>query len=85
MADRKYTPDEIVRMREAIFQCIFWSVVKHINRYDCASRIEDQLRTYMMNGTSPEELEELAASFKKASDDYYSRMLPVRPFARPPA
>ncbi len=55
MIDRKYNIAEIDRMRTAIK----WSYGE--GNYDPQERnadIENRLRTYMANGTEPEELEE---------------------------
>lgn len=55
MATRKYTPAELDRMRDALHE-----------RYpkgpsyvpaDRAREVEDHLRTHILNGTEPEELE----------------------------
>lgn len=48
--ERKYTVKEIDRMRRAVWR---W------RRYPKAET-EDELRTYLLNGTDPEELEALA-------------------------
>ena len=67
----KYSIDEIDRMRAAIWE------LNHIHGHfvtpgSCEefmsrqlAKIEDQLRTYMLNGTTPEELEEAAQSYTK--------------------
>lgn len=47
MADRKYSVAEIDRMRKAIDSTYYLQ----------APAVEDRLRTYMLNGTDPEELE----------------------------
>ena len=49
MADRKYSIDEIDRMRRAVHDI-------------CRNNdlVEDRLRTYMLNGTEPEELMQYA-------------------------
>lgn len=52
MSERKYLVAEIDRMRRAIsfgYSC------------DGSADIENRLRTYMLNGTSPEELEQMAS------------------------
>ncbi len=50
MADRKYSVAEIDRMRHAI-SCGYMGPSN-------STLIEDRLRTYMLNGTDPEELEQ---------------------------
>lgn len=64
----KYSVDELDRMRSAIAVEIFGhSVSFYMNpgdqrEYEANRRmqIEDRLRTYMLNGTEPEELEDNA-------------------------
>lgn len=51
MSERKYSVAEIDRMRVALKDCNY---IWH------AHNLEDRLRTYMLNGTDPEELEALA-------------------------
>ncbi len=51
--DRKYSVKEIDRMRCAVENIIS---IMDIGRPD-DSNVEDRLRTYMINGTDPEELE----------------------------
>jgi hypothetical protein len=55
---RKYSFEEIDRMRDALAWILEY-------RYTPHTRIEDYLRTYMMNGTDPEELEEEARKAKE--------------------
>jgi hypothetical protein len=57
MPDRKYSIQEIDRMR----QCIRYSYPSGVPYYEHerAADIENRLRTYMLNGTDPKELEEL--------------------------
>jgi len=59
MAVRKYTVDEIERMRMALVKRSGVHAYASVEDYTghCL-RIEDQLRTYILNGTLPEELEE---------------------------
>jgi len=54
MAERKYTVDEIIVMRTAAQFILSRSPVPM-----SAAATEDHLRTYMANGTEPEELEEV--------------------------
>lgn len=61
---RKYSIDEIDRMRFAVGRLHFSS--GPYNPRNEAARLEDLLRTYMTNGTAPEELE---AAAKKSWDD----------------
>lgn len=63
---RKYSISEIDRMRSALE----WSYGGGV--YNAAARsaeVEDRLRTYMLNGTDPEELEERTASRRNAEHD----------------
>lgn len=53
MTERKYSVAEIDRMRDYLLQNTDWSG----SRPAFEARIEDTLRTYMLNGTEPEELE----------------------------
>lgn len=48
---RKYTVEEMEQMREYI-----WRVKYPYSRQKYAADIEAELRTYMMNGTEPDEL-----------------------------
>jgi hypothetical protein len=57
MAERKYSVSEIDRMRRAITEVV-WD--QHWSPKTQAPVIEDRLRTYMLNGTEPEELEALS-------------------------
>lgn len=70
MSERKYSLSEIDRMREAVriiavgpmdWQCngrgSFIGTSRSGPPYLRVADIEDRLRTYMMNGTDPEELE----------------------------
>ena len=59
---RKYSVGEIDRMRTLI-GCLYWPGIS----YDPGQRsaeIEDRLRTYMLNGTDPSELEAAAKDFR---------------------
>jgi hypothetical protein len=58
MAERRYTVAEIDRMRSALRLII---IRPNTNYYpdEMERKIEDQLRTYMLNGTDPEELDRL--------------------------
>jgi hypothetical protein len=54
MPERKYSIAEIDRMRRAVaFSC-------------SCKEVEDRLRTYMLNGTDPEELERMKADIIEA-------------------
>jgi hypothetical protein len=69
MSSRKYSVQEIDRMRVAI--------PKLAQRYEALDGVtkEERLRTYMLNGTDPEELEREAEAamrqrrLKKSGDD----------------
>ncbi len=68
---RKYSVDEIDRMRDALEE-----VASNRNFYlhQAAVKpetIEARLRTYMVNGTDPEELEQIAKRFE---NDVISKM-----------
>jgi len=56
MSERKYSVSEIDRMRKAIE----WSFPTGVSydAVDRAAEIEERLRTYMLNGTDPKELED---------------------------
>lgn len=63
MPDRKYTVQEINRMRGAI-----WWLCETGWPYRQAERdadVENRLRTYMQNGTEPEELEQMASDHRE--------------------
>lgn len=49
---RKYSINEIDRMRSAIHQASYW-----YRGFESHEQTEDKLRTHMLNGTEPEELE----------------------------
>lgn len=51
MSERKYSVSEIDRMRQALLS------ICGMDR-DFLGPVEEQLRTYMLNGTDPEELEQ---------------------------
>lgn len=60
MTEKKYTVQEINRMRQTIW------MVENMQRVgfafsvpDLSARVEDMLRTYMQNGTEPEELDDM--------------------------
>jgi hypothetical protein len=65
MIDKQYTVEEIDRMRSAVRYIIFpdghFSDDFPIEERYVQKQTEDQLRTYMINGTRPEELEELVS------------------------
>ena len=64
MAMKKYSIQEIERMREALFRMKMCFV---------GNGTEDELRTFMENGTDAEELERRA---KEVQDDYRRSSLP---------
>lgn len=68
MAERKYSVAEIDDMRDSIR----WSYPSDTAFYakERDADIENRLRTYMQNGTDPEELREMR---KQASDADYAR------------
>lgn len=55
MAERKYSVTEIDQMR--------FAMVRMYLGPDNPTLIEERLRTYMLNGTEPDELEEAADAF----------------------
>ena len=57
MAERKYSIGEIDRMRKAIEWC-YPTGVPYLAA-ERAADVENRLRTYMQNGTDPEELEKM--------------------------
>jgi hypothetical protein len=65
MADRKYSVAEIDKMRSLLWERAYLAWVKvrdpqgdyEISLDRMGRNIEDQLRTYMLNGTDPSELE----------------------------
>ena len=54
---RKYSVGEIDRMRKALERICIRPMVPY-NPVEKQREIEEHLRTYMLNGTDPEELEE---------------------------
>ena len=54
---RKYSVNEIDRMRAAI---VAPARQRPVTEFIDAATVEDRLRTYMLNGTEPEELEEMS-------------------------
>lgn len=64
MPERKYSVAEIDRLRDAIR----WSYPSGVPFYekDRNADIEDRLRTYMLNGTDPAELEQQNAERRSA-------------------
>lgn len=66
MSQGRYTISEIDRMRVAITYIVpFWcGDDAHAHR----AVAEDRLRTYMANGTTPEELEDVARGLKTDRD-----------------
>jgi len=72
MEQRKYSLDELDRMRRAI-SVELWPrgtfrgpVFGYVPEGEQSLAIEDRLRTYMLNGTTPEELEERANAARAA-------------------
>jgi hypothetical protein len=60
MAERKYSLSEIDAMRMAL-QCLLIHPGVPYQPVEKTKEIEEQLRTYMINGTDPEELTKAAA------------------------
>lgn len=56
MISRKYSIQEIDRLRAALVFKLFGADTR---------MVEEQLRTYMFNGTGPEELEEQVAEIRR--------------------
>jgi hypothetical protein len=65
VSDHKYSVAEIDRMRAAAFKMTGWNEHDPCELGQRASRAEDKLRTYMLNGTSPGELEDAASTIVK--------------------
>jgi hypothetical protein len=65
MSDRQYSVDEIARMRKAVSMLLHPVALSAYRGPSKIAEIEDQLRTYMLNGTDPEELEELAQAARQ--------------------
>ncbi len=59
MSERRYSFEEINRMRTALNYLLMAPF-----GIDNKAQVEDQLRTYMINGTDPEELEQQAAKWR---------------------
>jgi hypothetical protein len=59
MTERKYSVSEIDKMRQAVDVLLTRNGVP-FRKADRVVEIEQRLRTYMMNGTDPKELEEKA-------------------------
>lgn len=66
-AQRKYTLVELDGMRRSITQ-IHWPLNESFNASQRAVEVENYLRTYMANGSSPQELEERAAATVEQRD-----------------
>jgi hypothetical protein len=64
MPERKYSVSEIDQMRKAV-KAIYGSGIGNCTQAECCQMIEEHLRTYMLNGTDPEELEREAAEFMR--------------------
>ncbi len=89
MSDRKYTVDELDRMRRAIERC-YPSGVPYMAAQR-AAEVEDRLRTHMQNGTEPKELEEAAAARfqsemkeRNLHDEFVQEVMKRRPPPPPP-
>ena len=67
---RKYSVAEIDRMRDAVALMV---PVRESN-LDRVIEIEERLRTYMANGTEPDELESAADPFLVAVEELASRL-----------
>lgn len=59
MASRQYTVEEIIRMRE-----VAQEIARHSPIVADGVAIEAQLRTYMDNGTEPDDLDTVANRLK---------------------
>lgn len=66
MAERRYTVAEIDRMRIAVEQLFPMDIA--YDRAVRAKQAEERLRTYMLNGTEPEELEQHAKEARERRD-----------------
>lgn len=79
MPERKYSIAEIDRMRSLIrrqFPSDVWESGMNFSAprlisLDYSATVEDQLRTYMINGTEPDELEALPRAIKMSG--FYSQ------------
>lgn len=58
--DRKYSVTEIDRMRAAVVRMTGWNEYDPCPSSERPTRAEEKLRTYMLNGCSPEEIEDRA-------------------------
>ncbi len=58
MSDRKYSVAEIDHMRKTVRRLIYSMGVTNSQWEESSRIVEDRLRTYMLNGTDPEELDE---------------------------
>lgn len=67
---RKYSIEEIDSMREAIRRRIGYNDNNSYRESERAAKVEDELRTHMLNGTSAEDLADAA---QKARDAYFER------------
>jgi len=66
LVERKYSLREIDAMRRCLWIALFnedWDVPRNAN-----SLIEERLRTYLMAGVDPSELEEAAAEANKKAE-----------------
>jgi len=82
MSDRKYSVAEIDRMREDIGRMFPLGVA-----YDPdwrARQIEDKLRTYMLNGTDPDELAAESDKYRAADIEWFIRNHEIAAQRQPP-
>ena len=61
MTQRKYSIAEIDRMRAVLDRSAYFPSDERIRE----RIVEDRLRTHLLNGTTPEELEEFSSAFTK--------------------
>jgi hypothetical protein len=73
MGKRKYSVEEIDAMRGSV-RCMFPSGVSY-RREERTKEIEERLRTYMVNGTTPEELSAAAQDFQKREYDVFRQRM----------
>lgn len=80
--DRKYTVGEIDRMRALIR----WSYPCEVPFYETARAkdIEERLRTYMLNGTTVDELEEMRRAASKREQEIQLARQQHEALKRPP-
>jgi hypothetical protein len=84
---RRYTVDELIAMRQSLSRMFPLGVCYKPN--ERAAEVEDQLRTYMLNGTTPEELAEVERAFVQReceairADQELRRLAVKRSMSRP--